>query len=340
VNVLDFRSDTLTQPTPAMRRAMAEAEVGDDVYGEDPTVRRLEDTLAERLGFERGLFFPSGTMANQAALLLLAPRASEVLAPEGAHVFEFELAAPAMLAGVLVRGLPAPGGRPEPTSLRRAVHRSVHQAPTALFWLENTHNLAGGTVVDEARTQALLAAARAEGLRAHLDGARIWNAAVALNTAPAALAQGFDSAMVSLSKGLGAPVGSVLLLPEALYAEARRYRKVLGGGMRQAGVLAAAALVALEDWEKTLANDHAQAQALAEGFRSLGLSVDPWPETNMVYLQVENAPGFSQKLEAVGVRALALGADRVRFVTHRDLPENAAQEALSRIARILEAGPV
>ena len=340
VESLDFRSDTLTRPTLAMRRAMAEAEVGDDVYGEDPTVNRLEAVLAETLGFERALFFPSGTMANQTALLLLAPRASEVLAPEGAHVFEFELAAPAMLAGVLVRSLPAPGGRPTPEALSKAVHTSVHQAPTALFWLENTHNLAGGTVVDEGRTKALLAAARAAGLRAHLDGARVWNAAVALNTAPAALAHGFDSVMVSLSKGLGAPVGSALLLPAALYAEARRYRKVLGGGMRQAGVLAAAALVALKDWEKTLAKDHALAQELAEGLTKLGLSVDPWPETNMVYLRVENAPAFSQRLAALGVRALPLGADRVRFVTHRDLPENAAEEALARIARALEAGPV
>ena len=318
-----------------MRRAMAEAEVGDDVYGEDPTVNRLEATLAELLGFEAALFFPSGTMANQTALLLHAPRASEVLAPEGAHVFEFELAAPAMLSGVLVRPLPAPSGRPDPGAVAAAVHTSVHQAPTALLWLENTHNLAGGTVLDRNLTDRLLSVAREKELKAHLDGARIWNAAVALKTPPAALAAGFDSVMVSLSKGLGAPVGSVLLLPRALLPEARRYRKVMGGGMRQAGVLAAAALVALLDWEETLARDHALAQALAEGFAKLGLAVDPPPETNMVYLRVEDAPGFCRRLEAVGVRALPLGEDRVRFVTHRDLPEDAARLALARIEQVL-----
>ncbi len=334
MRVLDFRSDTLTRPTPAMRRAMAEAEVGDDVYGEDPTVARLEATLAERLGFEAALFFPSGTMANQTALLLLAPRASEAIAPEGAHVFEFELAAPAMLSGVLVRPVPAPLGRPEPEAVAAAVHAPVHQAPTALLWLENTHNLAGGTVLDRPRTEALLAVARANGLKAHLDGARIWNAAVALKEDPGALARGFDTVMVSLSKGLGAPVGSALLMPKALHPEARRYRKVLGGGMRQAGVLAAAALVALEGWEETIAADHEKARRLAEGLGALGYGLDPEPETNMVYLKVEDAPGFSRRLEAAGIRALPLGQDRVRFVTHRDLSLEDVEEALRRIARV------
>ncbi len=332
MRAIDFRSDTLTQPTPAMRRAMAEAEVGDDVYGEDPTVRRLEATLAELLGFEAGLFFPSGTMANQTALLLHAPRATEVLAPEGAHVFEFELAAPGMLAGTLVRTLPAPLGRPDPEALARAVHAGPHQAPTSLFWLENTHNLAGGTVVPRETTRALLEVAQERGLRTHLDGARIWNAAVALGQPPAAVARGFDTVMVSLSKGLGAPVGSVLLMPESLLGEARRYRKVLGGGMRQAGVLAAAGLVALDGWERTIAADHAKARRLAEGLRALGYGLDPEPETNMVYLKTQDAPGFVRRLETVGVRALPLGSDRVRFVTHRDLSPEDVEEALSRIA--------
>ncbi len=318
-----------------MRRAMAEAEVGDDVYGEDPTVKRLEAELAELFGFEAALFFPSGTMANQTALLLLAPRASEVLAPEGAHVFEFELAAPAMLSGVLVRSLPAPSGRPEPEAVAAAVHASVHQAPTAMLWLENTHNLAGGTVLDRDLTDRLLSVAREKGLKAHLDGARIWNAAVALSEKPATLARGFDTVMVSLSKGLGAPVGSALLTPRALSAEARRYRKVLGGGMRQAGVLAAAARVALWNWEETLARDHALARELAEGLKRLGLEVDPPPETNMVYLRANDAPRFCQRLEQAGVRALPLGGERVRFVTHRDLPEDAARLALARIAQVL-----
>jgi len=333
--VLDFRSDTLTRPTPSMRRAMSEAEVGDDVYGEDPTVNRLEQVLAETLGFERALFFPSGTMANQTALLLLAPRATEVLAPEGAHVLEFELAAPAMLSGVLIRPLPAPGGRPSPEDLDRAVHEGPHQAPTSLLWLENTHNLAGGTTLSPELTQGLLARARRRGLKAHLDGARLWNASVALNTSPAELARGFDTAMVSLSKGLGAPVGSALLLPRELYPEARRYRKTLGGGMRQAGVLAAAALVALADWQQVIAEDHRRARELAEGLSRLGLAVDPPPETNMVYLRVERARDFAARLAEVGVLALPLGEDRLRFVTHRDLSEDAAAAALDRISSLL-----
>jgi len=335
VQVLDFRSDTLTRPTPAMRRAMAEAEVGDDVYGEDPTVNRLEATLAEMLGFEAALFFPSGTMANQTALLLGAPRASEVLAPEGAHVLEFELAAPAMLAGVLVRPLPAPRGRPDPGAVAAAVHASAHQAPTALLWLENTHNLAGGTVLDRPLTERLLAVARAKGLRAHLDGARIWNAAVALGEEPAALAKGLDTLMVSLSKGLGAPVGSALLMPKALLSEARRYRKTLGGGMRQAGVLAAAGLVALENWEAVIAEDHEKARALGEGLKALGLDLDPEPETNMVYLKHEGAPALVQRLEERGVRALALGPDRVRFVLHKDVLPEDVELALGRIEAAL-----
>ena len=334
MRVIDLRSDTLTQPTPEMRRAMAEAEVGDDVYGEDPTVNRLEAVLAEMLGFEAALFFPSGTMANQTALLH-APRASEVLAPEGAHVFEFELAAPAMLAGVLVRPLAAPRGRPSPEAVARAVHASPHQAPTAALWLENTHNLAGGTVLDRGLTERLLAVAREKGLTSHLDGARIWNAAVALGEPPAALARGFDTLMVSLSKGLGAPVGSVLLLPQALLSEAQRYRKALGGGMRQAGVLAAAGLVALEHWETTIAADHENARRFAAGLKALGLSLDPEPETNMVYLQHEDAPALVKRLEARGVRALALGADRVRFVLHKDVAPEDVELALERVEAAL-----
>ena len=335
MRVIDLRSDTLTQPTPEMRRAMAEAEVGDDVYGEDPTVNRLEAVLAEMLGFEAALFFPSGTMANQTALLLHAPRASEVLAPEGAHVFEFELAAPAMLAGVLVRPLAAPRGRPSPEAVAQAVHASPHQAPTAALWLENTHNLAGGTVLDRGLTDRLLAAAREKGLKVHLDGARIWNAAVARSEEPATLARGFDTVMVSLSKGLGAPVGSVLLLPQALFAEARRYRKALGGGMRQAGVLAAAGLVALEDWQTTIAADHENARRLAAGLKALGLVLDPEPETNMVYLKHEDAPALVERLSKKGVRALALGTDRVRFVLHKDIAPEDVELALERVEAAL-----
>ncbi len=328
---IDFRSDTLTRPTPAMRRAMAEAEVGDDVYGEDPTVRRLEATVAERLGFEAAVFTPSGTMANQIAVLLHARRGAEILAPEGAHVFEFELGGPALLAGALIRTLPAPGGRPAPEAVIQAVHNSPHQAPTAALFLENTHNLAGGTVLPLELKNALLETAKTAGLSTHLDGARLWNASVATGAPPGELARGFDTAMVSFSKGLGAPVGSALLVPRALEAEARRYRKILGGGMRQAGVLAAAALVALRDWEAVIAEDHQKARSLADGLAALGHRVDPPPETNMVYLEVEDAPAFCQRLASLGILALPLGATRVRFVTHRDLAPEDVAEALRRL---------
>jgi threonine aldolase len=324
----------VTRPTPAMRRAMAEAQVGDDVYGEDPTVNRLQDLAAELLGFERALFFPSGTMANQVALLLHLPRGSEVLAPEGAHLYEYELGAPALLAGALVRAVPAPGGVPDLEALKRAIRRGPFQAPTGLIALENTHNLAGGRVVPLEVQKAVQALAQAHGLPTHLDGARLFNAATFLGVEAKEVAQGFTTLMVSLSKGLGAPVGSLLLLPKDLEAEVRRYRKLLGGGLRQAGVLAAAGILALTEGPKHLKRDHALARALAEGLARLGLKVEP-VETNMVYLEVPDPQGFLERLKAQGVLAGAVGG-RVRFVTHRDLRDEDIPQALEAVDRALQ----
>jgi threonine aldolase len=325
----------VTRPTPAMRRAMAEAQVGDDVYGEDPTVNRLQDLAAELLGFERALFFPSGTMANQVALLLHLPRGSEVLAPEGAHLYEYELGAPALLAGALVRAVPAPGGVPDLEALKRAIRRGPFQAPTGLIALENTHNLAGGRVVPLEVQKAVQALAQAHGLPTHLDGARLFNAAIFLGVEAKEVAQGFTTLMVSLSKGLGAPVGSLLLLPKDLEAEARRYRKLLGGGLRQAGVLAAAGILALTQGQEHLKRDHALARALAEGLARLGLKVEP-VETNMVYLEVPDPQGFLERLKAQGVLAGAVGG-RVRFVTHRDLRDEDIPQALEAVDRALQS---
>jgi threonine aldolase len=325
----------VTRPTPAMRRAMAEAQVGDDVYGEDPTVNRLQDLAAQLLGFERALFFPSGTMANQVALLLHLPRGGEVLAPEGAHLYEYELGAPALLAGALVRAVPAPGGVPDLEALKRAIRRGPFQAPTGLIALENTHNLAGGRVVPLEVQKAVQALAQAHGLPTHLDGARLFNAATFLGVEAKEVARGFTTLMVSLSKGLGAPVGSLLLLPKDLEAEARRYRKLLGGGLRRAGVLAAAGILALTQGPKHLKRDHTLARALAEGLARLGLKVEP-VETNMVYLEVPDPQGFLERLKAQGVLAGAVGG-RVRFVTHRDLRDEDIPQALEAVDRALQS---
>ena len=305
MRLVDLRSDTLTRPTPAMRKAMAEAEVGDDVYGEDPTVNRLEALAAERLGFERALFLPSGTMANQVALLLHLPRGGEVLAPEGAHLYEYELGAPALLAGALVRPVPAPGGRPDLKALEEALRRGPFQAPIGLLALENTHNLAGGRVVPLEVQRRVQDLARARGLPTHLDGARLHNAAVFLGVEAREVARGFTTAMVSLSKGLGAPAG----------------------------------ILALEEGPKHLRRDHEMARALAEGLFRLGLAVDLGAvETNMVYLEVEDPEGFLQGLRARGVLAGRVGG-RVRFVTHRDLMDEDIPLTLERVQDLLHSRP-
>lgn len=337
MRVIDLRSDTVTVPDAAMRRAMAEAEVGDDVYGEDPTVRRLQDELAEMAGMEAGLFFPSGTMSNQAALAAHTGRGVEVIAPEGAHVYEYEIGAMSLLSGLTPRLVPAPRGVPEVADLRAAVHRSVHQAPTGLVVLENTHNKAGGTVLPLDRQTELIAAARDEGLPVHLDGARAFNAAVALGVGIDAVVRGFDSVSICLSKGLGAPVGSVLLGGRAFLRDAHRYRKAFGGGMRQAGVLAAAGLLAIREGPSRLADDHVRARTLAEGLAKLpGVTLDlASVQTNMVYLDVDDAPALAEELARDGLRANALGPRSIRMVTHHQVGDDDVRAAIAIVAERL-----
>ena len=315
-----------------MRRAMADAEVGDDVYAEDPTVNRLQSLLAERAGFEAGLLMPSGTMSNQVAIAVHTRRGEEVIVPEGAHVYEYELGSMAVISGVLPRTVPAPLGVPEVADVRAAVHRSIHQAPTGLIVLENTHNKAGGTVVPLKRLREIGALAQNEGLPLHLDGARGFNAVAALGTTLAELCAPFDSVSLCLSKGLAAPVGTVLLGSKDFIRESHRYRKMLGGGMRQAGVVAAAGIIGVTEMSERLREDHARARRLAEGLAGLpGVTVDlSSVQTNMVYLHIAYAPAFAAALESRGVRVGALGPQTVRLVTHYEIGDD-------DVTRVLEA---
>jgi threonine aldolase len=316
-----------------MRRAMAEAVVGDDVYGEDPTVARLERLVAEAAGFEAALFMPSGTMANQAALAAHVERGTEVIVPAGAHVYEFELGAMAVIAGAVPRIVSAPRGVPDPDEVRRAIARSRHRAPTGAIVLENTHNRAGGTVVPLEVAAAIGAVANGARVPYHLDGARAWNAAAATGVPLAAVCAPFDSVSLCLSKGLGAPVGSVLAGSRAFIDAAHRYRKLLGGGMRQAGVLAAAGIVAVETMVDRLDDDHVRARALAEALHDVpGLRLDIGAvQTNMVYVGIEDAEAFVTALASAGVLANAMSHDTVRFVTHADLDDEAVAGAIDVI---------
>ena len=336
-SIIDMRSDTMTKPTPAMREAMAKAEVGDDVYSEDPTVNRLEALAAEMLGFDTGLFMPSGSMTNQVGLMLHVKRGSEVIATKGAHIYEYEPGSLAVLSGGMIRIVDAPYGIPNPAEIKYAIHHSIHQAPTSLISLENTHNYSGGTVVPIEIQREVQDVANAAGLPVHLDGARFFNAVTALHTTPIELAKGFRTISICLSKGLGAPVGSILLMPKEYRAEAWRYRKLVGGGMRQAGVLAAAGLIALQEGPKQLGRDHQMARALAEGMLAQHIEIDLQSvQTNMVYAHVPDAEGFASRLRDLGLLINPASATRVRFVTHRDLRDEDIPAALNRIEQALQ----
>ncbi len=324
----DFRSDTVTKPTPAMRRAMAEAEVGDDVYGEDPTVARLEARTAELLGFPAALFVPTGSMGNQIALRVHARPGTEVIVEARSHVFHYEMGAMAALSGLLPRPVFGPGGRMPVAEVEAWVRpESVYYLPrTSLVCLENTHNFAGGTVLPRAAVEEVLALARRKGLAVHVDGARLWNAAASLGVPEASLVAGVDSVMVCFSKGLRAPVGSAVAGSEAFVAEARRVRKLFGGGMRQAGVLAAAALVGLEAERGRLAEDHARLDRLARELASVrGVSADPeaFP-TNILIVDLDprvwgSANEALGRLRDRGILAGAAGPASIRLVTHADV---------------------
>jgi threonine aldolase len=335
---LDFRSDTVTRPSPEMRRAMAEAEVGDDVLDHDPTLARLEARVAELLGLPSALWVPSGSMGNLIALMLHLERGDKFLAPAGAHVLESELGTAAWLAGGMPEALPWEGGpgRPSPQQVFKAAGRPgpYFTLRARLLCLENTHNAAGGTVTPLDAHAALVQAARAAGLLVHLDGARLWHAAAVLGCGLDALTRGADTVQVCLSKGLGAPVGSVLCGGQDAMRAARRLRKMLGGGVRQGGVLGAAGLVAL-DYVARIPEDHAKARTLAEGLHALGFDLEP-PQTNILRVRLPDVGRAIEGLRTVGVLVTPSG-DAVRFVTHRDLGEADVREALARIAPVADS---
>jgi threonine aldolase len=329
---IDLRSDTVTQPSPEMRAAMASAEVGDDVLEHDPTLQRLEARVAELLGLEAALWVPSGCMGNLIGLMLHLQRGDRFLAPAQAHVLGAELGTGAWLAGGMPEVLAWEGGpgRPTPAQVTKAAGSPgpYYTLRTTLLCLENTHNFAGGAVTPQAEHLALVAAAKAAKLAVHLDGARIWHAAAALGLPPSALAAGVDTVQVCLSKGLGAPMGSLVCGSAPAMVEARRLRKMLGGGVRQGGVAGAAGLVAL-DYLPRIPEDHAKAQRLAEGLRGFGLAA-PTPETNILLVPVPDAAVALAALTTAGVRALPVGA-AIRFIPHRDLAMADIEEALRRI---------
>lgn len=342
---LDLRSDLLTRPTSAMRRAMEEAAMAAPAFGlrEDSRQRRLEERTAELLGTEDALLFPTCTMANEAAIMLWARPGEAVVCDAGAHVVGSEAGAPAALAGVTLRTLSDPHGAPpaEAWAVAATPPRDAQRARAALFVLEQTHNRAGGHALPLAHTDAVAARARRAGARLHLDGARLFNAAVALEQTPARLACGADSVAISLNKGLGAPQGAMLAGPAAFIAEALRVRQMLGGGIRPSGMIAAAGLVALEDWSH-LAKDHLRAAALAEGARGLaGLTpLVPPRATNIVVLRLEQRHGdaetVARNLAAEGVLVLPFGPDLLRLATYRGVTDKDVARALQALARVLD----
>lgn len=340
--VIDLRSDTVTQPTPAMREAMARAVVGDDVFGDDPTVNELEAETAALLGKEAAVFTPSGTMANQLAVRAHTEPGDEILVEANAHIYYYEAGAPAALAGVMCRCLPGRRGIFSGAEVEAVLRPSDPHFPrTRLVCVENTHNRGGGSVWPLEQIQEVAATARRHGLRLHLDGARLWNAAAATGRAERDYAQPFDTVSVCFSKGLGAPVGSALAGPKDLILRARRFRKMFGGGMRQAGIVAAGALFALRHHRARLAEDHAHAKVLANGLaKAPGLEVNPADvETNMVRFRVLSLPAAElvERLKARGVLVLAVGRDTIRAVTNLMVNREDIERAVAIMARELEA---
>jgi threonine aldolase len=330
--VADLRSDTVTRPSPEMRRAIAEAEVGDAVLGDDPTAAELERVAAELLGKERALFFPSGIMANQAAMIVLGEPGTEAVIDAGGHILNYEEGATPAWAGIQLRAVVTPDGLLTPELAAEAIRPPTPYLPrTSVLCLENTHNSAGGRVLPLERMRALAAVARARGVRVHLDGARLANASVAAGVPMAAWAAEADTVMVALSKGLGAPVGSVLAGTDEAMERAWRVRRRLGGGMRQSGLLAAAALHGLRHNLPLLADDHRRARALAAAVAALPGVAAAEPETNIVMVdlldpRLQPAPLLAA-LERRGVRMTAFGPRRLRAVTHLDVGDEAIAHA-------------
>jgi len=346
-DIVDLRSDTLTLPTPEMREAMARAEVGDDVWEEDPTVKRLEAVAAERLGQAAGLFVASGTMGNLVSVVSHTRAGQEVVLDLDSHIFNYEVAGSAVIGSVQMRPVKTARGFLTPDQVREALRPSnIHVPQTGLVCVENTHNRHGGTCCTPEEIAAVAAVAHGAAVPVHLDGARLFNAAVALGRPARDFARDVDSVTFCVSKGLGAPVGSVVCGPAEFIARARRVRKMLGGGMRQAGVLAAAGLVALERMVDRLAEDHANARRLAEGLARLpGLRVDPASvQTNIVIVAVERPGGAAAAAAAAGelvagcaarkVKLHAIGPASIRCVTHKDVDADDIERALEALREL------
>jgi threonine aldolase len=342
--VIDLRSDTVTKPTPAMRRAMAEAEVGDDVYGEDPTVNRLERRAAEIMGKEAALFVPTGTMANTIGLKLHTEHGQEIICESRAHILNYELAMMAWFCGCVARPVYAEGGILTWDQIRPVIRPlAPHWAPTGLIEIENTSNITGGSVYPVEVIGAICAGARDRGLKVHMDGARVFNAAEYLGVPVREIVAPVETVSFCLSKALGAPVGSLIAGSGEQIRRGRLYRKRLGGGMRQAGVLAAAGLIALEDGPRKLAADHANARFLAEALAKLpGIAVDPAKvQTNIVIFDISGTglPGaeFSARLKTKGVLMNAVNETQVRMVTHYDVDREGAELAVRAITEVVSA---
>jgi threonine aldolase len=342
MTIVDLRSDTVTRPTPAMRAAMAAAEVGDDVYGEDPTVNRLQTRAAEIFQREAALFVPTGCMGNLLAIMGWTQRSNEVICEQRAHVNLYELAAMSAVAGVMPRTVPAASGILTWDLIEPLIREKIYyDSQTALVTVENTHNMHGGTVYPTAVAEDICERAHAAGLRVHLDGARVFNAAVALGKSVAEITRKFDSVMFCLSKGLGAPVGSLLLGSRDFIKQAHMHRKMLGGGMRQVGILAAAALIALEESPKRLVHDHENAQRLAKGLAAVkGIALDPARVvTNIAIFDVRGtgrtAAEVCEQLAAKKVLCSATEKYSVRMVTHCDVDRAGIDAALAAVAQVL-----
>jgi threonine aldolase len=342
--MIDLRSDTVTRPTAAMRRAMAEAEVGDDVYGEDPTVNRLERRAAEILGKEAGLFVPTGTMGNSIGIKVHTQHGQEVICESRAHILDWELSMTAWFSGCLVRPIHAEDGILRWDDVRSALRTGgPHCAPTGLIEIENTHNMAGGTVYPLAAVQEICGHAHDLGIRVHMDGARIFNAACHVNRPVRELAAPADTVMFCLSKGLGAPVGSMLVGTAETIERGRLYRKRLGGGMRQAGVLAAAGLIALEEMPQRLGEDHANARLLAAALaKSPGVQLDSRRvQTNIVIFDITNTGlttnDISARLKERGVLMNSANSRQMRAVTHYDVTREECATAAAALAEVVSS---
>ncbi len=342
--MIDLRSDTVTKPTAAMRRAMMEAEVGDDVYGEDPTVNRLEQRAAEIAGKEAALFVPTGTMGNTIAVKLLTEHGQEVICDARAHMLDYELSMVGWFSGCVIRAIPTEDGILSWDQVKRQIRPvNPYSAPTGLIALENTHNMWGGTVYPMRTVQEICDGARERGLKVHMDGARIFNAAAALAMPVREIAAQAETLMFCLSKGLGAPAGSMLAGPANLIAKGRLYRKRLGGGMRQVGVLAAAGLIALEEMPRRLHEDHCNAKYLAEGLSRIpGIRIDPARvATNITVFDVAETdiapPEIARRLKERGVLLNPINERQMRAVTHYDVDRGACCRALEAIADAVAA---